>query len=78
MAELLEVAHLAQEHGVAEVEVGRGRIEAGLDHQRLAGRSRALELGAELVLLDQVDGAAAQQRELLLDGGKLAGMGRGD
>jgi hypothetical protein len=36
VAELLEVAQLADEHGVAEVQIGRGGIEAGLDAQRLA------------------------------------------
>ena len=34
MAELLKVAQLADEHGVAEVQVGRGGVEAGLDAQR--------------------------------------------
>ena len=51
-----------------EMEIGSRGVEAHLDHQRLTGRPRALELGAELVLLDQVDGAAAQELELLLDG----------
>ena len=34
--EVLELAHLVDEHGVAEVQIGRGRIEARLDSQRLA------------------------------------------
>ena len=41
MAELLELAQLVQEHGVAEVQVGRGRVEARLDAQRRAVRSRS-------------------------------------
>ena len=40
MAEILEVPHLAQQHGVTEVEVGRRGVEAGLDGERLAGRAR--------------------------------------
>ena len=68
VAELLEVPHLAQQHRVAQVEVGRGGVEAGLHGQRLAGLARPLELGAELRLVDQVDGAAPEQRHLLFDG----------
>ena len=37
MAELLELSQLVEQHGVAEMKVGRARIEAGLDAQRLAG-----------------------------------------
>ena len=37
VAHVLEVLELADEHGVAEVQVGRGGIEAGLDAQGLAG-----------------------------------------
>ena len=33
MSELLECAHLVDEHGVAEVQIRRGRIEAGFDAQ---------------------------------------------
>ena len=58
MAELLEVPHLAQQHGVAEVEVRRRRIEADLDRQRLAGLRERSSLAAQLVSVDEVDGAA--------------------
>jgi hypothetical protein len=67
MSEVLEMPHLAQQHRVTEVQVRRGRVEPGLHHQRLAGARAALELLAQLRLLDQVDGAAAQQSELLVD-----------
>ena len=36
MPELLEVAHLPEDDGVAEVEVGRGRVEADLHAEGLA------------------------------------------
>ena len=36
VTEVLELPHLVDEHGVAEMQVGRGRIEARLDAQRLA------------------------------------------
>ena len=34
MAQILEVLHLAQQDGVAQVQIGRGGVEAGLDAQR--------------------------------------------
>ncbi len=71
MAELLEVPHLAQQHRMAEVEIGGRGIEAGLHCQRLAGAARPLQLGAQLRFVDQVDGAAPQERQLLFDGRKL-------
>ena len=44
MAEVLQLAQLVQHHRVAEMDVGRGRIEAELAAQRLAARVRAREL----------------------------------
>src|SRR6185295_11322938 len=37
VTELLEVPHLADEHGVTEVNVGRSWVEAGLHAQRFSG-----------------------------------------
>jgi hypothetical protein len=36
MPEFLELAHLVEQHGVAEMQVGRSRVEAGLDAQAAA------------------------------------------
>ena len=36
--EILELPHLVDEHGVPEMQIGRGRIESRLDPQRLAAR----------------------------------------
>ena len=36
MPELLELAHLVQQHGVAQVQVRGGRVEPGLHAQRRA------------------------------------------
>jgi hypothetical protein len=44
MAEVLEVLHLAKQHGMAEVEIGRGRIEADFDDERLALGDFGLEI----------------------------------
>ena len=37
MSQILELAHLVDKHGMSQVQVGCGRIEAGLDAQRPAG-----------------------------------------
>ena len=37
VAQVLKVFHLAQQHGVAQVQIGRRRIEAGFHTQRAAG-----------------------------------------
>ncbi len=34
MPEILQLAHLVEQHGVSQVQVGRGGIEARLDAQR--------------------------------------------
>jgi hypothetical protein len=63
--EILELPHLVEQHGVAEVEVGRGRVEARLHAERPA----ELEPGQELVALDDLVGAAADQIERVLQFG---------
>ena len=55
---------LAQQHGVAEMQVGRSGIKAGFDAQRLAGGARLLQLGAQLRLFDDF-------RRAFLDVGEL-------
>ncbi len=64
MTEPLEQRHLVDEHRVPEVQVGRGRVEAGLDAQRLAALQLLLEIGLE----QDFGGAAAEFGELFLDG----------
>ena len=59
--QLLELAHLVDEHGVAEVQVRRGRVEARLDPQRLAAGQLLRQVG----LGQELGGAAAQFLELL-------------
>ncbi|MCY1455940.1 hypothetical protein D9M71_731150 [compost metagenome] len=44
MAEVLQLAQLVQHHGVADMDVGRGRIQAQLDAQRHAGGFAARQL----------------------------------
>jgi len=48
MSEILKMFELAQKDRVSEVEIGRGRIEAGLHPQRFARGERSLQLCAQL------------------------------
>ena len=59
VAEILEVLHLADQHGVAEVQIGRRGVEADLDHQPPAER----ELGFQRLGGHDVDGPARQAGE---------------
>lgn len=68
MAEVLELAQLAQHDGVPEVEVGAGRIAAELDAQRDACHGAFFQLGAQAVGGQQVSDAAGEFGELLGDG----------
>ena len=63
MPQLLELAQLVDQHCVPEVQVRRGRIETGLDAQRLA----ALQLGHQFRLDKNFLCATLDQRQLLFD-----------
>ena len=67
VAHVLEVLELADEHGVAQVQVGRGGIEAGLDAQRLAGLQRLFEALAQIALTNDFDRTFAQVGQLLVN-----------
>jgi len=67
VAELLEVAQLAHEHGVAEVEVGGGGVKSGFDTEGAAGFERVREALAEVADADDFGGAFLEQVELLVD-----------
>ena len=66
MAELLEVLHLPDDDGVAEVDVGSGGIEADLDGERLALARCARELRFQVGFLDQIDRSLGQIFELFV------------
>ena len=59
MPQVLELAHLVQQDGMADMQVGRGRVEAGLDAQGPA----QLEAGLQLFALEDFIGATADQFE---------------
>ena len=73
MAQILELAHLVQQHGVAEVQVGRGRIEAGLDAQRTA----SLQPRLELIKLEYFLGTAADNFEYIIQFSRHKGFPEG-
>ncbi len=76
VAELLEVLELAHEHGVAEVEVGGGGVEAGLDAEGDARLAGVFEAGGEGVGRggcggrDDFGGAFGDEVELVGYGGE--------
>jgi hypothetical protein len=61
VTEILHLAHLVQDDGMAEMDVRRGRIEAELDAQRRAAR----KLLRDLALDDEFVGAALEHGELM-------------
>ncbi len=67
VAEVLKMLELAQQHRVAEMQVGRGRIKAGFDAQRLAGRAGFLQLGGQLGFFDDLRRAFLDVGELLFN-----------
>ncbi len=75
VAELLEVAQLAHEHGVAQVEVGRCGVEAGLDAEGLAGGERLLDALRQVVERDDFCGTLGDEVELV--GERRKGVRRG-
>ena len=68
MTEILEVLHLADEHGVTKVQIGRGGVEADLHDQRLAGLLRSFELRAQFLAADDVDASFGEIAELFVCG----------
>ena len=71
VAHVLKVLELADEHGVAEVQVGRGGIESGFDAHGLAGGERLLEALAQVALANDFGRALAQVGQLLVDGQEM-------
>ena len=64
MAEVLKMFQLAQQHGMAKMQVRRGGIEPGFHAQRLAGSEGLLQFRAQL-------GLANDFRAAFLDVGQL-------
>ena len=58
---------LAQHDGMAEVQVGSGRVHAQLHAQRLARGARLLQLGAQFGLANDFRGAFLEISKLFVD-----------
>ena len=71
----LEVAHLAHQHGVAQVDVGRGGVEADFDGQRLAPLEGLREPRFKFVFGDEIGDAAGEDLQLFGHRRHLAGHG---
>jgi len=71
VAHVLELAHLVEQHGVADVQVGRGRIEARLDPQWPADA----QSGFQLLLFQYFLCAPMNQRQRVLQIGHGSGSG---
>jgi hypothetical protein len=70
MAELLKMAQLAHQHGVAEVQVGRGGVKAGFDAQRASGFAALFEALAQVGDADNLRRALLEQVHLFVYGQK--------
>jgi hypothetical protein len=68
MAELLKMAQLAHEHGVAQVQVGRGGVKAGLDAQGASGFASLFEALAQVADADDLCRALLKQIHLFVYG----------
>ncbi len=68
VAQILEVLHLADEHRVPEMQIGRSRIEPDFHDQRLAGGRESFELDAQLGCANDVDAPFREIGELIVDG----------
>ena len=68
MAKLLEVAQLAHEHGVAQVQVGRGGVESGFDAEGAAGFAAVFEALAQVGDADDFGGALLKEVHLFVYG----------
>ncbi len=67
MAEVLQLSQLVQHDRVAQVDVGRGWIEAKLATQWLTGRPRPRQLLRKLGLHQEFVATTLHQRERVLD-----------
>jgi hypothetical protein len=68
VAHVLKVLELADEYGVADVEVGGGGVESRFDPHGLAGGDGTFDALAQVTIADDFGCALPQVGELLIDG----------
>src|SRR5437764_8107807 len=74
--EILKVLQLAEQHGMAKMQVGRSGIKAGINAQRLAGGARLFQTLAQLGFADDLDRALLDVLKLLVNRPELWHMRR--
>ncbi len=67
VAHVLEMLELANEHGMAQVQVGGSGIKAGLDAQRFAGLQGLFEALTQIALTNDFDRTFAEVGQLFID-----------
>ena len=70
VAEFLELPHLAERHGVTQVNVDAGRVDAVFDPQRRVRVAAVLQFLSQLVFRHDLFDTAANDGKLFFDGGK--------
>ena len=73
MPEILKVLQLAQHNGVAQMDIGRGRVDSQLYAQRFARRNRFLKLRLQLILANDFGDTFVNIGKLFLN--RLEGSG---
>jgi hypothetical protein len=63
MAQILQLAHLVEHHGVPDVDVGCGRVQAQLDAQRNAGGLGTGQLAHPVAFGNQLFAATQSHRQ---------------
>ena len=63
MPQILQLAHLVEHHGVANVDVGRGRVQAQLDAQRHARGLGFRQFLQPVLLRNQLFAASQSHRQ---------------
>jgi len=66
MSQILEMLHLAEQNGVAEVQVRRSRVEAGFDAQGTAFFGAENNALPEILFADQLGEAFFQVKKLFV------------
>ena len=75
MPQILQLPHLVQHHGMAQMNIGRGGIQPQLDAQRLAGILRTDELLDPIILRQQFLATAQRHGQRVLHGVAQGGGG---
>ena len=75
MSQLLKVPQLAHQHGVAQVQIRRSRIESRLHPQRPSGFAALFQALAQVAHADNLRRALLEQVHLFIDREKLLWLG---